>query len=257
MSHATPQPDKPAATGGGTPSGTGDSPAGEPLRTDTAKTDTAKTDTTRTDTTRTDLTRIDATGGQNTGATGSAGYDRAAVVARQKEQFGGMKFGATFFGWLTAAGAGVLLTALLASVGAGIGLSTTFTVDQVTGNAGTLGVISAIVLLLVIFVAYFCGGYVASRMTRFNGAKQGFGVWLWAIIAAVVIAVLAAVTGNQLEASRYLNGAPQIPVSPEALTASGIIAAVAVLVVALIGAVLGGLTGMRYHRRVDRAGDDI
>jgi hypothetical protein len=187
----------------------------------------------------------------------TAGYDRRAVVARQKEQFGGLKFGATFFGWLTAAGAGVLLTALLASVGAGIGLSTSFNPEQVTGNAGTMGLISAIVLLLVIFVAYFCGGYVAGRMARFNGAKQGLGVWLWAIIAAVVIAVLAAITGNQLDASRYLNGAPQIPVSREALTTSGIIAALAVLVVALIAAVLGGLTGMRYHRRVDRAGEDI
>lgn len=187
----------------------------------------------------------------------TTGYDRRAVVARQKEQFGGLKFGATFFGWLTAAGAGVLLTALLAALGAGIGLSTSLNPDQVTGNAGTVGVISAIVLLLVIFIAYFCGGYVAGRMARFNGAKQGLGVWLWAIIAAVVIAILAAITGNQLDASRYLNGAPQIPVSREALTTSGIIAALAVLVVALVGAVLGGLTGMRYHRRVDRAGEDL
>jgi hypothetical protein len=187
----------------------------------------------------------------------TSGYDRRAVVARQKEQFGGLKVGATFFGWLTAAGAGVLLTALLASVGAGIGLSTTLNPEQVTGNAGTVGVVSAIVLLLVIFVAYFCGGYVAGRMARFNGVKQGLGVWLWAIIAAVVIAILAAITGNQLDASRYLDGAPQIPVSPQALTTGGIIAALAVLVVALVGAVLGGLSGMRYHRRVDRAGEDI
>lgn len=181
------------------------------------------------------------------------GYDARSVVARQKERFGGMKFGATFFGWLAAAGAGVLMTALLASLGAGIGLSSRLNPDQVTGNAGTMGIISAVVLLVVIFLAYFCGGYVAGRMARFNGAKQGIGVWLWAIIAAVVVAVLAAITGNQINASRYLDGGPQIPLSPEALTASGIIAALAVLVVALVGAVLGGLTGMRFHRRVDRA----
>jgi len=184
-------------------------------------------------------------------------YDRQAVIARQKEQFGGMKFGATFFGWLAAAGAGVLLTALLAAVGAGIGLSTTLNPDQVTGNAGTIGIVSAVVLLVVILIAYFCGGYVAGRMARFNGVKQGIGVWLWAIIAAVVVAVLAAITGNQLGASRYLNGAPQIPVSREALTTGGIIAALAVLLVALIGAILGGLAGMRFHRRVDRAADDL
>jgi hypothetical protein len=182
------------------------------------------------------------------------GYDARTVVARQKERFGGMKFGATFFGWLAAAGAGVLLTALLASLGAGIGLSASLNPDQVTGNAGTMGLISALVLLAVIFVAYFCGGYVAGRMARFNGVKQGIGVWLWAIIAAVVVAVLAAITGNQLDASRYLDGGPQIPVSREALTATGILTALAVLAVALVGAVLGGLSGMRFHRRVDRAG---
>jgi len=186
-----------------------------------------------------------------------SGYDRQAVVARQKEQYGGMKFGATFFGWLAAAGAGVLLTALLAAVGTGIGLSTNLNPEQVTGNAGTAGIISAIVLLLVILIAYFCGGYVAGRMARFHGLRQGIGVWLWAIIAAVVVAVIAAITGNQLDASRYLNGAPQIPVSREALTTAGIIAAAAVALTALVGAILGGLAGMRFHRKVDRAADDI
>lgn len=191
-------------------------------------------------------------------ATESAGrqgaYDTKTVVAWQKERFGGMKFGASFFGWLAAAGAGVLMTALLASLGAGIGLSASLNPDEVTGRAGTVGVISAAVLLVVIFVAYFCGGYVAGRMARFNGVKQGLGVWLWAIIAAAVVAVLAAITGNQVDASRYLDGGPQIPMSRDALTASGIVAALAALLVALIGAVVGGLSGMRFHRRVDRAG---
>ncbi len=183
------------------------------------------------------------------------GPDRTrTVVSRQKNRYGGLQFGASFFGWLAAAGAGVLLTALLASLGAGVGLSARLDPDEVTGRAGTIGIVSAIVLLLVIFVAYFCGGYVAGRMARFNGAKQGLGVWLWAIIAAAVVAVLAAITGNQVDASRYLDGGPQIPVSAAELTTSGIIAALAALVVALVAAVLGGLSGMRFHRRVDRVG---
>lgn len=190
-------------------------------------------------------------------ATRATTYDRQAVVARQKEQFGGLKFGATFFGWLAAAGAGVLLAALLASIGAGIGMNAGVDPNQVTGNAGTVGIISAIALLLVVLVAYFCGGYVAGRMARFNGVKQGLGVWLWGIIAAVVIAILAAITGNQQTASRYLEAAPQIPLSASSLTTGGILTAVAVVVVALIGAILGGLAGMRFHRRVDRVADDI
>lgn len=220
-------------------------------------------DTTRSgnDTTRTDIP-ANTTGTETRAAPAAEGattpgYDRRAVVARQKEQFGGMKIGATFFGWLAAAGAGVLLTALLAAVGAGTGLSSRLNPGQVTGAAGTAGLVGAIVLLVVIFVAYFCGGYVAGRMARFNGIKQGLGVWLWAVIAAVVVAILAAITGNQLDASRYLDGAPQIPVSREALTTTGVIAALAVMAVALIGSILGGITGMRFHRRVDRVGEDV
>ncbi len=48
--------------------------------------------------------------------------DNQKVAAQQRERFGGMKFGACFFGWLTATGTAVLLTALLAAVGTGLGL---------------------------------------------------------------------------------------------------------------------------------------
>jgi hypothetical protein len=104
----------------------------------------------------------------------------------------------------------------------------------------------------VTFVAYFCGGYVAGRMARFNGARQGLCVWLWGIVAAVVAAALAAFAGNQFDASRFLDGGPQIPLTAEALTAGGILMALLVAAVALVAAVLGGLSGMRFHRRVDR-----
>jgi hypothetical protein len=49
---------------------------------------------------------------------GEAGLDAQAVVERQRERYGGVKVGAAFFGWLTAMGTAVLLTALLAAAGA-------------------------------------------------------------------------------------------------------------------------------------------
>jgi hypothetical protein len=48
-----------------------------------------------------------------------------------------------------------------------------------------------------------------------------------------------------------------IPASRAALTSSGIVTAVALIVVSLVGALLGGLAGMRFHRRVDRAGFEV
>jgi hypothetical protein len=182
---------------------------------------------------------------------------RETVVAREKEQFGGIKIGSAFFGWLAATGTAVLLTALVAAAGTAVGLSTNTDVDAAVNQASndqTVGWLGIIVLLVILFVAYYCGGYVAGRMARFNGAKQGFMVWVWAVIAAVVVAVLGLVAGPQYNILANLNSFPRIPVNEGQLNTMGIIAAVVVAVVALIGAVLGGLAGMRFHRKVDRAG---
>ena len=49
------------------------------------------------------------------------------------------------------------------------------------------GLVGGIVLLVILFVAYYCGGYVAGRMARFHGARQGFAVWVWALVIAIVV----------------------------------------------------------------------
>lgn len=186
------------------------------------------------------------------------GLDRQSVVAREKEVFGGLKIGSAFFGWLTATGTAVLLTAVLAAAGAAIGIATDTDLDDAAAAANedpqTIGIAGGIALLVVLLIAYYCGGYVAGRMSRFNGALQGFGVWLWAIVIAAVVAVVAAVAGDDYNVLAELNSFPRFGLSEGELTNGGIIALVAVVVVALIGALLGGLAGMRYHRKVDRAG---
>ncbi|QBR75521.1 hypothetical protein E3O41_11250 [Microbacterium sediminis] len=183
---------------------------------------------------------------------------REDVVAREREEFGGMKFGSAFFGWLAAMGTAVLLTALAAAVGAGVSLGTGTSMGEATDAAGenpaAVGILGAIVLGVLLLVSYFAGGYVAGRMARFNGAKQGFAVWLWAIVVAVVVAVVTAIAGSQWDILAMFNGFPRIPVTPETATTTGILTAVGAAIVTLVGAVLGGLAGMRYHRRVDRVG---
>lgn len=183
---------------------------------------------------------------------------REDVVAKQKEQFGGMKFFTAFFGWLTATGAAVILTALVAGAGAAVGLGSqtdaSQTGDAAAENAATVGIIGAIALGVVVFVAYFCGGYVAGRMARFSGAKQGIAVWLWAVIVAVVLAIVGAIAGSQFNVLSDLNSFPRIPINEGDLAMGSIITAIAIAIVSLGGAILGGLAGMRYHRRVDKAG---
>jgi hypothetical protein len=183
--------------------------------------------------------------------------DQQTAVAREKEQFGGVKVGSAFFGWLTATGMAVLLTAFVAAAGTAVGLANNTDVNeavsQMTTN-GTVGVVGIIVLLVILFVSYYSGGYVAGRMARFNGAKQGMMVWVWALIAAVVVALLGLIAGQQFNVLATLNSFPRIPINEGELTVTSIIAAVVVAVVALVGAVLGGLAGMHFHRKVDRAG---
>jgi hypothetical protein len=182
---------------------------------------------------------------------------RQTVVAREKEQFGGIKIGSAFFGWLAATGMAVLLTALVAAAGTAVGLATNTNVNDAVNQASknqSVGIAGIITLLVVLFVSYYCGGYVAGRMARFNGVRQGLMVWIWALIAAVVVAVLALTAGQKYNVLANLNSFPRIPVNEGDLTTAGIVAAIVVAVVALIGAMLGGLAGMRFHRKVDRAG---
>jgi len=116
--------------------------------------------------------------------------------------------------------------------------------------------VGGLVLLVILFVAYFCGGYVAGRMARFNGARQGVAVWLWAVLIAVVAAIAGSVGGSQFDVLAQLNSFPRIPVNEGTLTTAGIIALIAVALASLAGAVLGGIAGMRFHRKVDKAGLD-
>ena len=106
-------------------------------------------------------------------------------------------------------------------------------------------------MLAIIFVSYLAGGYVAGRMARFNGLKQGLGVWLWAVIIAFwlpepacwPVLVSTSRPGQQPSAPPAESGHAE---HRRHHLAIGIVA------VSLIGALLGGLAGMRYHRRVDR-----
>jgi MFS family permease len=174
------------------------------------------------------------------------------VRRREREAFGGLKWGAAFFGWLVAVGVAVLLTALLSAAGAAIGL-TEVSQGEATTNADTIGIVGGILLLLVFLVAYFAGGYVAGRMARFDGPRQGVGVWLIGLAVTVLLAAAGALLGAEYNVLGGLN-LPRIPVDEGALTTGGLIALAAILLGTLLAAVSGGKAGTRFHRKVDRAG---
>jgi MFS family permease len=187
------------------------------------------------------------------GATVTRGAGRDAVAA-QHARFGGIKWGAAFFGWLSANGLAVILIALLSAAGVALGLAQNVdTTDEAANQAAEIGIGGGIAVLVVLFLAYLAGGYVAGRMARFDGARQGLAVWLVGLIVVVVLAAAGALLGAKYNVLEQLN-LPRIPIDEGTATTAGIITLVAILLVTLLGAVLGGKLGERFHRRVDRAG---
>ena len=169
---------------------------------------------------------------------------------RQREEFGGLHWGAAFFGWLVAVGIAALLTAVLSAGGAALGFAQADTQDA-AGNAGTIGIVGGILLLAVLLIAYYAGGYVAGRMSRFSGPKQGIGVWLIGLAVTIVLAVAGALLGAKYNVLSQLN-LPRIPIGEGSLTTGGLIALAAIVLGTLLAAVAGGKVGTRYHRKIDR-----
>jgi hypothetical protein len=168
-----------------------------------------------------------------------------------REKFGGANAGACFFGWLVAVALTVLLTGVVGAIVAGVGSKAQITQSDAQRSAGTIGVAAAIVLLVVLLVGYYTGGYVAGRMSRFDGARQGVGVWLIGLVVTIVALGLGALFGSQYNVLDRVQ-VPRLPISTDQLGWGGIITALAVLVGTLLVAVLGGVVGRRYHHRVDR-----
>ena len=107
----------------------------------------------------------------------------------------------------------------------------------------------AVALSVLIFFAYLVGGYAAGRMARFAGAKQGIAVWLWQIMA-LILGSLATFLAPQL----FQNGVASLSLQKLIAGdfANGLLAVLLVLALSFLGAILGGLLGRLYHRRVDK-----
>lgn len=181
---------------------------------------------------------------------------REEVLDRQRESYSGFKFGSAFFGAVVMTGIFVILSAIVTAVVVVFGLGTTGASTTNDGDLSARAIVAAVIVAVILFVAAMCGGYVAGRMARFAGVKQGLATWFWGILFAVVVGLYA----------WYLGANNNWDSTPGAMDMGtgfqmdgsqwwiGVVAIVVVLAVTLLGAIAGGALGMRYHRRVDRAG---
>ncbi|MCW2770683.1 MAG: hypothetical protein JWR27_2116 [Aeromicrobium sp.] len=169
-----------------------------------------------------------------------------------RDKFGGLNVGSALFGWIVAIGVTILLAGIIGAILTAVGSSVEVTQSDAERSAGTIAASTAIALLVILALAYYAGGYVAGRMSRFDGARQGVGVWAIGLVVTIIAIALGAVFGDKYNVLDRVD-LPRIPISTDELTGGAVITGVAVILVTLLFAILGGVVGHRYHNRVDRA----
>ena len=150
-------------------------------------------------------------------------------------------------GVLVAYAAFAVLAALAAAAAAAIGLNT----DLSANNWAELGVGSAIVAAVVLLLAYLFGGYVAGRMARRAGLIHGIAVF---ILALIIVALVAAIAATQTDTSAIRDNLRSlgIPTTGAEWGDVGTLAGIGSLAAMLVGALLGGLLGERWHTKLTR-----
>lgn len=176
------------------------------------------------------------------------------MSSRERERAadaGAIQWDAAFFGWLAAIGLAALLVAM--AVGAGVAVGLTDIEARASEEAEELSLAGGALLVAILALAYLAGGYVAGRMARFHGWRQGLGVWLLALLMTVALAVTAWIAGGEVNPLESLE-LPRIPVEEEGgLTWRGGLALGLTVLATLAAAIVGGILGERFHRQLDGA----
>lgn len=178
--------------------------------------------------------------------------ERVADVEQvRREQWGGMNIGAGFFGWLVAVGMAVLLSSTISAIAAAVGDANDVTQSELERESGEISVTAAIVLLVVLLISFYAGGYVAGRMSRFDGTRQGWAVWLISLIVIAIAAIIGAVYGSEYDILNRVD-IPDVPIPTEDLSLGGAVTIGAAAFATLLAALAGGRAGTYYHHKVDR-----
>lgn len=186
---------------------------------------------------------------------GEAGVEQSEL---EREVYGGLQWGSAFFGWITATGMVVFASSVLAGIGALVQQAPNIDLTRIAEDPQSAGWVGGSILVAVLLVSYFCGGYVAGRMSRFDGVRQGLAVWLWSILMAAIVTAVGLSVGERLDVTEQLSGLPTVPIEDADRTTAAVVAVAVVVLAALVGALLGGRAGMRFHRKVDSvAGRDL
>src|SRR5215216_6837099 len=183
------------------------------------------------------------------------GYFEAADERedRLRDMYGGIDWLASFLGLVFAIVLGAAFSAVAGLVLVPFGITPNLSGGQIGAS-----VITALALLgVLIFLTFFFGGYVAGRLARFDGGRNGAMVLVWMFIVVAILALAAAIFSGFLSAGMaggIANLVDRIVSTADNLAGVvGLVTAAAALLLALLGGTLGGRMGSRYHTEIDRA----
>ena len=166
-------------------------------------------------------------------------------IAAARDRFGGIDVPASLVGMLTALAMVVLLGGLVGAAIGAIGYQTG--VDSATVD--DISIASLIGGLVVLFVSYLVGGWAAGRIARYDGARNGLMTGVWTLILAAALGALGAWVGDEYDVLANVD-LPQW-FNEDAFTTAAIVSGAVAIVTMLVGGLLGGLWGTRYHRLAD------
>ncbi|MDQ4096683.1 MAG: hypothetical protein M3144_02275 [Actinomycetota bacterium] len=170
------------------------------------------------------------------------GRDRKALVA--DAGFKELSFISVAAGVVAAYG----MFALLAGLAAGVIAAADAEID-LASNWRDLGMAGGLVVAGLLLVAYLFGGYVAGRMARRAGALHGIVVFVLGAAVVVAAAFVARELGGADVASSNLRGLG-VPTTAAEWRDVATIAGIASLAAMLLGALLGGILGERWHAKL-------
>src|SRR5215212_4296933 len=174
---------------------------------------------------------------------------------RLRDMYGGVDWLASFLGLVFAIVLGAAFSAVAGLLLVPFGL----TPDLSGGQIGASVITGLALLGVLIFLTYFFGGYVAGRLARFDGGRNGAMVLVWTFIVVLILALAAAIFSGFLPAgmAEGITNLVDRSVSTAGNLAgagvAGLVAAAAALLLALLGGSLGGCMGSRYPTEIDRA----
>ena len=160
---------------------------------------------------------------------------------------GGVSFWSVLSGVLVAFGAFIVLSAIIGAILAATGIAEG---GIQTSEATTAGLAAGIGLVVAQFLSYLWGGYTAGRMARGSGFMNGLLVPIVALVfVAILGAILAAVTGTSPDAAAAQ--AQSLPLPLASLSEIGTGVGIGALVAMLLGGLLGGKMGARWHTKLE------